>query len=543
MLNLLLSDEKKISQKDQEIRNKLYHEFRDLPVNFVSKMRHLQPQVGCFNNCSFCSKYSICKSEYWSESSLRNIVAALKYTSRNYTTDDLLLAWDRKEHRIGVVFPYLNNDIAAYPYLDQYIDLCYRELGARTRISTVGFSRHNKQLNEMHQRICKKDLIYALAGVRLSISQYGKVWEEMNSKNSLEEYSEDLANFLKIYKPYYEKFGSGPRRMCCELRFNPLVENAKVLTFTHNNKFVIATANYLYISKDNNPNFEETFIADPYKHSLVFTNNGLVFEEYNLKFTVDSEDELKNVIDSGILKSERDVEVYLFKNKDGIYYSIDPKLTKEGNFGLQIYPETEIRPKSGYIITERFFINALYNYKKRRGLTLKDNIENTTFENCEEVIDILKEYSNYYHEIGKIEKSAYIVEHIIPVIEVYIKALKSANYSPDVFFDKNFTIDTGMICNLGRAISLFKGITKYINEPLTPIHERNYGRHCSTMKQENYVWLLGCDFHDTISIEKLDLFNTASVEGQVSIQKKIVIDGFNEKVKEEDKYLYPGEVE
>ena len=210
---------------------------------------------------------------------------------------------------------------------------------------------------------------------------------------------------------------------------------------------------------------------------------------------------------------------------------------------MQIYPETEIRPKSGYIITERFFINALYNYKKRRGLTLKDNIENTTYDNCYEVIDILKEYSNYYHETGKIEKSAYIIEHIIPIIEVYIKALKQAGYSSNVFFDKTFTIDTGIICNLGRAISLFKGITKYINEPLTPMHERNYGRHCSTMKQENYVWLLGCDFHDTISIEKLDLFNTASVEGQVSIQKKIVIDGFNEKVKEEDKYLYPGEVE
>ena len=100
-----------------------------------------------------------------------------------------------------------------------------------------------------------------------------------------------------------------------------------------------------------------------------------------------------------------------------------------------------------------------------------------------------------------------------------------------------------MICNLGRAINLFKGITKFINEPLTPIHERNYGRHCSTMKQENYVWLLGCDFNNNILIEKLDLFNTASVEGQVSFKKKIDIDGFNEKIEEHDKYLYPGECE
>ena len=121
-MNFLLSDEKGISKEDFEIREKLYNEFMDLPVTFVSKMRHLQPQVGCFNNCSFCSKFSVCKSEYWTLSSLRNIISALKYTSRNYTNDDLLLAWDRKEHRVGVIFPYLNNDIAAYPYLDEYLD-------------------------------------------------------------------------------------------------------------------------------------------------------------------------------------------------------------------------------------------------------------------------------------------------------------------------------------------------------------------------------------------------------------------------------------
>ena len=109
-MDYLLSDEREISNHDYEIRKKLYSEFMSLPDNFVSKMRHLQPQVGCFNNCSFCSKFSVCKSEYWSLNSLRNVIAALKYTARNYTADDLLLAWDRREHRIGVIFPYLNNE-------------------------------------------------------------------------------------------------------------------------------------------------------------------------------------------------------------------------------------------------------------------------------------------------------------------------------------------------------------------------------------------------------------------------------------------------
>ena len=542
-MNFLLSDEKEISEKDLKIRQTLYNEFMNLPENFVSKMRHLQPQVGCFNNCSFCSKFSVCKSECWTLDSLRNVISALKYTSKRYTGDDVLLAWARNEHRIGVVFPYLNNDIAAYPYLDHFVDLCYRELGVRTRISTVGFSRFNKELNEMHKRIFDQDMFYALAGVRLSISQYGRVWEDDSSKHSLKDYCLDLANFLKIYRPYYDKFGAGSRKMCCEIRFNPLVENSKVFVFTYQNHFVIATSNYLYISVDEDIHFEETHINDPYNHALSFTTEGIPFKEYNLDFKVDSREQLEEYLDHVELVPEKQVEVYLFSNKDGLYYSIDPKLTPEGNFGINIYPETDIRLKSGYIITERFFLNALFNFKKSRGIELKDCLENSTFDDCREVINLLKEYSKYYHEKGKEEKSKYILDHIIPLIEIYMEALEKAGYSSDLFFDKNFTIDTGIICNLGRAISLFKGLTKFINEPLTPIHERNYGRHCSTMKQENYVWLLGCDFNNTILMEKLDLFNTASVEGQVSFRRKIVVDDFNQKIEEKSKYLCPGEVE
>ena len=101
-MELLLRDEKNISIEDYEIRKKLYDIFMDLPENFVSKMRHLQPQVGCFNNCSFCSKFSICKSEYWSLRSLRNIISALKYTSNNYTADELMASQAKFESEVKV---------------------------------------------------------------------------------------------------------------------------------------------------------------------------------------------------------------------------------------------------------------------------------------------------------------------------------------------------------------------------------------------------------------------------------------------------------
>ncbi|MBE6146328.1 MAG: hypothetical protein E7171_06855 [Firmicutes bacterium] len=540
MNNYLLSDETFITEEDLRIRRQLYYKFMELPKEFVSKMRHLQPQIGCFNNCGFCSKFSVCKSEYWNEVSLRNVISALKRTAQNYTDGDLLLAWDRKEHRVGVLFPYLNNDVGAYEYLDKYVDLCYKELGARTRISTVGYSRHNKVLNEVHKKINASELLFALAGVRLSITQYGRVWEEDNGKNSLEDYRKDLANFLSIYRPYFDKFGSGSRKMCCELRYNPLAVNAKVIETEVDGKMVIATGNYLFISKEKNVTFKVAYISDPYVHALEISEEPAMFSEYNLPFEITSEKELVEFIKTQELYYEKDVEVYKFQNKDGYYYAINPKITNKGNYGFNIYPETDVRKKSGYLVTERFLLNAFYKFKKEHGLHLREKYSNSTWDDVEKVITLVEEQINYYESKGKIDKAEYINKHILPIVRVYVDALREANYPSDCFFDSKFTIDTGMICNLGRAIGYFKGLTKFVNEPLTPTHERNYGRHCSTMKQESYVWMLGCGFNNKINIERLDLFKTASEEGQTSYKETIEIDGFNQKVDDKIKYLYPG---
>lgn len=536
----LLSDETSITEEDLRIRRQLYYKFMELPKEFVSKMRHLQPQIGCFNNCGFCSKFSVCKSEYWNEQSLRNIISAIKRTALNYTDGDLLVAWDRKEHRVGVLFPYLNNDVGSYLYLDKYVDLCYKELGARTRISTVGYSRHNEALNEVHKKITSSELLFALAGVRLSISQYGRVWEEQNGKNCIREYEQDLANFLKIYRPYFDKFGSGSRKMCVELRYNPLAENSKVIETEIDGKKVIATGNYLFISKNKDVTLNIAYIVDPYVHALELSEEPVIFNEYNLPFEITSERKLLEFIEKEDLYFEKEVEVYKFQNKDGYYYAIEPRIKNDGNYGFNIYPETEVRKKSGYLVTERFLLNALYKFKKEHGMHLRDKYINSTWDDVDKVVNYVSEQIKYYESKGRIDKSEYIKEHILPIVSVYVNALKLAGYPSDCFFDSKFTIDTGMICNLGRAIGYFKGLTKFVNEPLTPTHERNYGRHCSTMKQESYVWMLGCGFDNNINIERLDLFKTASVEGQTSYREVVTIDGFNKKVDDKIKYLYPG---
>lgn len=538
-MNFLLNDEKTISDNDYKIRKELYDTFITLPSDFLSRMRHFQPQIGCFNNCSFCSKFSVCKSEHWNESTIRNIISAIKYAALNYTHDEPLLAWNRFEHRLGVIFPYLDNDIGSYPYLDKFIELGYKELGVKTRISTVGFSRHNLRLNEMHKFIASSNLVMALAGVRLSISQYGRVYEDKNSNTSLEEYQHDISNFLKIYKPYYDKFGTGSRKMCVELRYNPLVVNSCVIISKFNDYMVLATGNYLFISIDKNVVLNESFVSDPYTHALTLSEKPVYFKEYHLPFIVDNEKQLVEYLINNDMKPIRICEVYKFNNNDGEYYAINPRLEDNGNYGFNIYPETK-RRKSGYIITERFFLNAICEFKQGHGMTLRDKYQNSTWNDVLEVLSICYNIANEYKKNEKLDKYEYIINHVIPLISVYIEALKEAGYPSDAFFDSKFTIDTGMICNLGRAINLFGGLTTSINEPLTPTHERNYGRHCSTMKQENYVWRLSCGYNDSIIIEKLELFNTASKNGQTSFRKIINIDNINEKVTEKDKYLYPG---
>lgn len=541
-MNFLLTDENYISNEDFIIRQKLYNEFKSLPQDFFSRMRHFQPQIGCFNNCGFCSKFSVCKSEYWNEKNIRNVISAIKYSANNYTKGDILLAWERSEHRLGVNFPYLDNDVGSYLYLDKFIELCYKELGVRNRISTVGYSRHNENLNEMHKRICDKDLM-ALAGVRLSISQYGRVWEDKEASTSLDDYQKDISNFLSIYKKYYDAYGSGSRKMCVELRFNPLVENAIVNDFEYQGYRVLATGNYLFISQDKNINLKETHVADPYVHALELSEDPIMFDEYHLPFEVNSKEQVINYLDDNLnnMKSIRPCEVYMFINQDGQYYAINPKITNIGNYGFNIYPKTDIREKSGYIITERFLLNSIYEFKKKRNMHLRDKYTDSSWEDVYEVIDICNEISNNYEVLGKHDKSIYIKDHVLPLVKIYVNALNMAGYSSDCFFDSKFTIDTGMICNLGRALYLFKGLSSHVNEPLTPTHERNYGRYCSTMKQENYVWKLSCGFNNNVVIEKLELFNTASKQGQTSFRKLIKFDGINELISENEKhYLYPG---
>ncbi len=545
----LLKDETEISEENFLERKELITELKNMPEDFFSKLRHLQPQVGCLNGCRICSKFAGDKVEFWTEERIRNITAALKYASPQRESDDSIITYDRKEHRNSVIFPYLDNDVGNYPYLDKFVTILKNELGVVTRISSVGFSRYNNLFNEMHQRI-SSNTIERLGGVRLSFTPYEIGWECRTNKFSQFDYILDMANFLEIYKPYFERNGAGSRESCVEIRYKPLVKNTNVYITEVLSHIVICTENYLWISKNKDIKLHEARIKDPYDHRISLTEESELFWSIDLYSKVNDLEEVKRIshkfiIGDNLCKEYDSAEVYLMKNNDGDYYAINPSITEKGNYGINIYPKTENRNISGYIVTERFFLNALISYKKTLNIEEYQEFPNATWEDVYNVVDICSKTADKNKSIGKIEKYEYICNDILPMINAYISVLQKAGYHPSLFFDYKFSIDTGIICNLGRAINEFCGLTSKENEPLTPAHERNYGKYNSKMTKEGVAWRLSCNYNNTILIEKLNMFDTASETGQVAYRKVIKLNSQTDEIYElldlKNKYLIPGQ--
>lgn len=123
MDNVLLGDEEYILDEDYEERKILIAELEKMPMEMFAKMRHFQPQIGCLNACRICSKFAKVNVSGWGEKRIRNIVAAIKYVVTKYRNREPYIVWDREEHRSGVIFSYLDNDIGNYIYLYEFIKI------------------------------------------------------------------------------------------------------------------------------------------------------------------------------------------------------------------------------------------------------------------------------------------------------------------------------------------------------------------------------------------------------------------------------------
>lgn len=495
---LLLHDEqgKTLHPGDLVSRARLTEQLRRLPYAALTRLQYLQPQIGCFNRCAFCSQSA--GRDVWqlTRRGLRNFIAALAAVGRERAPGSgPLVGTDRTAHRPGVVFPYLDNDIASYLYLDEYVRLVWENLRARVRISTVGYSSWNVALQSMHLRIVD-DLARAIAGVRFSLTPYTFAWAR-GTHQTMEraQFVRDFANGLRTYRPLMESIGFGKETACVEIRFAPLAvtfPSDVVDTFVCDHH-VISIGSHLLVrlhaGREPMPRTKIVHISETYP---TYSHDLLLYLRVTSDMAIGHggwEETARDVIASGVRTDlpHRRVSLYQFENIDGPYYAADPTFLSDGSFhALHIYPRSPTRKMSGYLDTTRFLLNTILAQKAARGIDRRQRFTGATVADIAAVVAALHETAEHLADFDT-HAAAHLTQDVLPLVEAYVPVLLAAGYPPEMFFDPRFTIDTGTIVNQGRARHLFHGLVSREDEPITPHEERGYGS-VSISTQRGYVW-------------------------------------------------------
>jgi hypothetical protein len=409
----------------------------------------------------------------------------------------------------------------------------------------VGYSRHNKALQKMHEAI-NKECLDAIGGIRLSITTYTLGWTKHGEKSGLtsrEEFIQDLANFLKTYRSAVDYLGTGDRAASVEFKFPPLVVTTNVEDDLIAGHHVIHVGPYLLISRsifNRTPSFAFARIKSEKRHAIFIDAIPKIYTVVTSEelCTIDWRDIAQRIVSyTGNNLSKifsryivRQSKLYLFENEEGIYYGLDPEMTEQGFAAKQFYPITERRSISGYIDSERYFLNALVKVKIANGVGRRDSFPDAAWSDADRVIAMLVNQASSFKKIDS-SAASHIAENILPLVEGYRRALELADYPAVYFFDRGFTVDTGEICNLGRVYSEYKGLTSRRNSVVTPQHERIYGFN-SSLTAEGTTWRISVSpmsRTDTrtagkrsvatpvasLLIEEFNLSKLASPEGEV----------------------------
>jgi len=436
------------------------------------------------------------------------------------------LIGNKRKDRPGVIYCYLDNDPAAYPHLDDMIQWLHDDLGVKVRIATVGYSRHNPAIQAMHERI-SNGLMTGIAGLRLSFSPYTYGWThaaERIGAATRDDFEKDSANLLTTYKKTFLSAQKGRKGACVELRFRPLVVAKKVRIYEFDEHLIIRAGLYLVVQKSTGNKLQTSTITDAKKHSTELSNQG---EPCWLIYGATQDDDLliasllrDNVLPAGL--KCKDSLLHKLQNEDGEYFVVDATRQSNGITAKYFYPKTAKRPSSGFIDGERYLLNLLIQAK----ITGK----NQTWSDVENVINALHQRANLLDAQDALV-ATYIREQIIELVKSYVRVLHLADFPATAFFDKDISVETGHICNLGRAFHEYKSIASRPDLPLTPHHERAFGLN-GELAEEGQAWRLAVSPYGTslsvsacgernvyrespsILMERLDLTMTATPEGQ-----------------------------
>jgi len=447
------------------------------PIEAFTKLHFAQTKEGCNNHCGMCSMSAGQYETIITRRGMSNFFSALK-SVLDFRLPDGNIASDKGESKNGLIYEYGGDDSLTNPNLDHFIRIMHDDFQLRVMLSSTGYSRHNIELQQMHETIVST-YAHAIKGLRGSFSLYPSGWRNPN------EYILDFANMLKTYRPLLDQRGSGLDGLRVDIRHKPLVEITDVIETEIQGHHVIHAGPHLLISAKKSENIDIANVVGfgeinpimdraPRKYLQFVTDNfrNSNWQDDALRLIQSLKAPDPKITDFQVLGNSpeiiyRTVDLYCVENIEGRFYSVNPFSLPDGSYiTLNIYPKTAKRKKSGYYDQTRYFLNALIQYKQSRGLKSKQLLNGATYDDIDAVIENLVEMKKFLSKHDKVA-SEYIEKHEIPLVRRYKEVLMNAEFPAHLFFDPDFSYIGGPIKNLGRAISEFKGIISHQTSPLT----------------------------------------------------------------------------
>lgn len=402
----------------------------------TSGVRMVTPQAGCHEGCSFCSQNAFATSTKMFNpdglellfSALTNLNGQMPYV-RNI---------DGPNQGKPIITAHYDNDVGSYPDLAQYL-YHVNKMGAVARLSTVGWSRHNQDLQAMHEAIvADPETRDAIHKIRFSFQPFTMGARGIRGL-SLEETLKDIKNTLRTYKPFIENREKDDAIM--ELRYFPNV----ILSEVNISEKQVAFGPYKV-------NFDSD-LTDP-EHGYACKTALLSGPEYEVPIPV---------------------VIAKLTNADGEFYDItttkDPNLDIGIERSIQIFPKTSSRKNTGYIENTSFFHEYL-------NVTNKGN--SPSWENISQALTGISIFAAKIQP-GNPELAEKLFTNVLPWALRYVKCIYDAGLNPEfVYRDFGNAIGHETILNHGRALTLFRGLASR-NTPMSLFEYFNYDTHIGTI--------------------------------------------------------------
>lgn len=408
----------------------------------------LQSSVGCANSCEMCSQWASPWVTRITRDSLSRVFWGLKMLLEGGIWEWSSLG-ENRTHKPWIIFPYLDTDVGSDPNLGYMIETLWRDFQCKTRISTVGFSRHNTELQEMHTDIASRIREF-VEGFRISLTPYTAYFFS-------DDYPMDIANLINTYLPIIESQWVGRDVFACELRFPPFIQLGDVEVWAFWDRFYIRSGDYCFIA-DNAGSIPQNKIIHIENKKVQFDEQGITWKIYS--WDGFSTREITEIIETELFNV---AQIYHVKNVDWDVFAVNPfPLETRWFHAVHFLPKTTTRKQSGIIDSTRPFMNAMVAYKKWKGFDWKWKIDHG---NIGEFLDFFIKHIQAGTTLTILRD--FWMERIYPIITVAANIIKSSDIADDAFFDPKFLVDTWHIVNQGRAKHIFKGLVSQTDEPIT----------------------------------------------------------------------------